>query len=81
MNRPHPVAGMFAATLVLWLVSIGCTLFAAFTVGINPNAGLAGQPSLLAVFAAVAAVGAGVFAIWTGWRACRALDYLVRTAR
>ena len=81
MNRPHSVTGMFAATLVLWLVSIGCTLFAAFTVGIDPNAGLTGQPSLLAVFAAVAAVGSVVFAIWTGWRACRALDYLVRTAR
>ena len=72
---------MFAATLVLWLVSIGCTLFVAFTVGIDPIAGMAGQTSLLAVFGAVAAVGAGIFAIWTGWRACRALDYLVRTAR
>ncbi|KAD3455957.1 hypothetical protein GD627_14695 [Arthrobacter yangruifuii] len=81
MKRPHPVAGMFAATLVLWLVSVGCTLFAAFTVGIDLGAGLAGQQSLLAVLAAVAAVGAGIFAIWTGWRACRALDYLVRTAR
>ncbi|MCC3273506.1 hypothetical protein MUK71_01280 [Arthrobacter zhangbolii] len=81
MKRPHPVAGMFAATLVLWLASLGCTLFATFTVGIDPNAGIAGQPSLLAVFAAVAAVGAGIFGIWTGWRACRALDYLVRTAR
>lgn len=72
---------MFAATLVLWLVSFGCTLFVAFTVGIDPIAGMAGQTSLLAVFGAVAAVGAGIFAIWTGWRACRALDYLVRTAR
>ena len=81
MKRPHPVAGMFAATLVLWLASFGCTLIAAFTVGIDPNAGLTGQQSLPAVFAAVAAVGAGVFAIWTGWRACRALDYLVRTTR
>lgn len=81
MTRPHSVTGMFAATLVLWLVSIGCTLFAASTVGIDPNAGLAGQPSLLAVFAAAAAASAGVFAVWTGWRACRAQDYLVRTAR
>lgn len=81
MKRPHPVAGMFAATLVLWLVSIGCTLFAVFAVGIDPNAGLAGQTSVLTVFAGVAAMGAGIFALLTGWRACRALDYLVNTAR
>lgn len=81
MKRPHPVAGMFAATLVLWLVSIGCTLFVAFTVGIDPNAGLVGQQSLLAVFGAVAALASLLFALWTGWRACRALDYLVKAAR
>lgn len=81
MKRPYPVAGMFVATLVLWAVSVGCAFLVAFTVGINPNAGLTGQPSPLVVFGAVAALGAGIFAIWTGWRACRALDYLVRTVR
>lgn len=77
MNRPHPIERIFATSLVLWLVSVGCTLFATFTVGINPADGLAVQHSLLAVFTAVAAVGADI----AGWRACRALDYSVRTVR
>ena len=81
MKRPHPVAGTFAATLVLWLVSIGCILFVAFTVRVVPNAGLAGQQSLLAVFGVIAALGSLLFALWTGWRACRALDYRVNAAR
>ena len=81
MKRPHPVAGMFVAALVLWLLSIVCALVTVFTVGIDPTAGFTRQASLPAVFGAVAALGSGLFALWTGWRACRALDYLVDKAR
>lgn len=72
---------MFKATLVLWLVSIACTLITVFTVGIDPTTGFTGKASLPAILGAVAALGSGLFALWTGWRACRALDYLVDKAR
>lgn len=81
MKRPLPVAGMFAATLVLWLLSLGCAVFALFTQGIDPIAEFTGQPSVPAVVSAVAALGSALFALMTGWRACRALDYLVDKAR
>jgi hypothetical protein len=81
MKRPHPVAGMFVATLVLWLLSIGCAVITVVTFRIDPTAGYTGQVPLPAVLGAAAALGSGLFALWTGWRACRALDYLVVTAR
>ena len=80
MKRPHSVAGMFAAALVLWLLSVVFTLVTVFT-GIDPAAGYTGQSSLPIVFAAVAAIGSSLFFLWTGWRACRALDYLVHKMR
>lgn len=76
MNRPHSVSGMFVATLVLWLVSIGCGIAAGIT--FDPGADPV-QP--LVVVGAVAAVASAIFALWTGWRACRALDYLVASVR
>ncbi len=79
MNRPHSVAGMFVATLVLWLVSIGCGIAAGLT--LNWNADPVQQMQPLVIIGAVAAVGSAIFALWTGWRACRALDYLVASAR
>ena len=81
MKRPHPVAGTFLATLMLWLLSIVCALVAVFMFGIDPAAGFTGQVSLPTVFGAVAALGSSLFALWTGWRACRALDYLVDKVR
>ena len=77
MKRPYPVAGMFVATLMLWLLSIGCMLITVFTQGIDSTTEFTGQASLPAILGAVAALGSGLFALWTGLRACRALDYLV----
>lgn len=76
MKRPHPVAGLFVATIVLWLVSVACGAIAAVT--FDPEAA---RLSLLAALAAVAAIGSFLFCLWTGWRACRALDFLVATTR
>ncbi|MGP5607728.1 hypothetical protein [Arthrobacter rhombi] len=79
MNRPHSVAGMFVATLVLWLVSIGCGIAAGLTLNWSADQGQQMQP--LVIIGAVAAAGSAIFALWTGWRAGRALDYLVANAR
>lgn len=76
MDRPYPVAGLFATTCVLWLASIGCAAYAAATFDFS-----AAGPSLSTLLAATAALAWGLFALWTGWRACRALDFLVSTAR
>lgn len=81
MKRPHPVAGMFVATLALWLLSIACAVVAAVTFRTDPTAGLTGQVPLPMFLGAAAALGSGLFALWTGWRACWALDYLVATSR
>ncbi|WP_417215198.1 hypothetical protein [Arthrobacter sp.] len=76
MKRPHPVSGLYVVTIVLWLVSLGCAAVAATT--FDPAAvGL----SLPTALAGAAAIGSGLFALWTGWRACRALDFLVATTR
>jgi hypothetical protein len=81
MKRPYPVAGLFVTTLALWLVSIGCAVVTAVTFRIEPTTPLTGQLPLPVFLGAATALGSGLFALWTGWRGCRALDYLVATAR
>lgn len=76
MKRPHPTAGLFAMALVLWVSSAG--LAVAAVVGFDPAAD---RMSLPAALAGAAAIGSTLLLLWTGWRACRALDFLVATTR
>lgn len=76
MKRPHPVAGLFAVAVILWVASValGVVAFLGFDV-------TADRLSVPTALAGAAAIGSTIFLLWATWRACRALDFLVANAR